>query len=53
MANYKIKLELSKDSLAVVKEALTSYNGKHKLIAYCILAGIKQQEEIQKGSEKK
>ena len=51
--NYKIELILSEENLAVLQEALTAYKGKKRLIADCILAIIKRQTEIQKGSKEK
>ena len=53
MANYKIELILSEENLAVLTDSLTDYKGKKRLIADCIIAIIKRQVEIQKGSEKK
>ena len=53
MKNYKIELILSEDNVAVLTEALTAYKGKKRLIADCILAIIKRQTEIQKGSKEK
>ena len=49
MKSYKIELILSEENLAVVRESLTTYKGKKKLIADCIAAIIKRQVEIQKG----
>lgn len=51
MNSYKIELILSEENLAVVRESLTTYNGKKKLIADCIAAIIKRQIEIQKRSK--
>ena len=48
MNSYKIELILSEESLAVVRESLTTYKGKKKLIADCINAIIQRQVEIQK-----
>lgn len=53
MNAYKIELKLTEDELEVVKDSLTTYNGKKKLIADCIVALIKRQVEIQKGETKK
>jgi hypothetical protein len=48
MNSYKIELILSEENLAVVRESLTTYKGKKKLIAQCIKALIERQVEIQK-----
>lgn len=52
MDNYKIELILSENNLAVLTESLTAYKGKNRLIADTIIAIIKRQVEIQKGSKK-
>lgn len=52
MNYYQITLKLSEDDLELVKDSLTAYNGKKKLIADCIVALIKRQVEIQKGEKK-
>ena len=48
MNSYKIELILNEENLAVVRESLTTYKGKKKLIAACINAIIQRQVEIQK-----
>lgn len=48
-----IELILSEENLAVLTESLTAYKGNKRLIADCILAIIKRQTEIQKGSKEK
>ena len=53
MDEYKIELILSEENLAVVRESLTTYKGKKKLIAQCIKALIERQVEIQKKAENK
>lgn len=53
MNSYKITLILSNENLAVLQETLTAYKGKKRLIADCIIAIIKRQVEIQKGSKEK
>ena len=53
MDEYKIELILSEENLVVVKESLTTYKGKNKLIADCIAAIIQRQVEIQKKAENK
>ena len=52
MKYYKIELTLSEDNLDVLTEALKTYNGSKRIIAYTIIELIKRQTEIQKEYKK-